>query len=191
MGVYYTTYKIDSEALLNIYIGVMKSILYQSIDEVIKFVPFWTRYQGTMIYESSNGQGKVEWIVSTDNARAFADEYGTGQYMEDNNPYLNEYKSSELWNPWREGKKIVTREYGEYPSFNWETGKRETKFSQSMVPGVKTAFRGNMPRKHISSMIEGIEQTFLYSIGSEGMAQIKMLAYQNFDRIFVKEIHKL
>lgn len=48
------------------------------------------------------------------NARSIMDSYGTGSAMDTDNPYLDEYMSSELWNDLRTGYAIVGRAPGEY-----------------------------------------------------------------------------
>lgn len=192
MSGYYTMYRVNTEVIMNIYSEVIKDLLYQAIDDSIRFTPFWNRHAGTLIYDSADGQGGIEWVISTDNMRAFVDEYGSGQYIDDKNPYYEEYKHNSIyWNPWREDKKIVTRQYGQYPGFDWETGTPEEKMSFSMVPGVRTTFRGLMPRPKVDSILKDIETAFLSLIETEGQSRIDSAINREFDSIFVQEIHRI
>lgn len=48
------------------------------------------------------------------NARSIMDSYGTGTAMDKDNPYLEEYMNSDLWNDLRTGYAVVGREKGAY-----------------------------------------------------------------------------
>jgi len=54
-------------------------------------------------------------------AWAVMDEFGTGSLMDMNNPALNDYKNSELWNPARTDTIIRTRPAGTYTNIFGET----------------------------------------------------------------------
>lgn len=47
-------------------------------------------------------------------AWAVMDEYGTGSLMDTSNPFLNDYRNSDLWNPARADTTIRTRPKGPY-----------------------------------------------------------------------------
>lgn len=47
-------------------------------------------------------------------AWAVMDEWGTGSKMDLNNPFLDQYRNSDLWNPARKDTAIRTRPQGEY-----------------------------------------------------------------------------
>ena len=192
MACSYTTYRVNTEIIVNIYSEVIKDLLYQAIDNAIRFTPFWNRNAGTLIYDSADGQGGIEWVVSTDNMKAFVEEYGSGQFIDDNNPYFDKYKrQSEYWNPWRDDKEIVTRQYGKYPGFDWRTGRPEEKMSFSMVPGVRTSFRGTMPQPKVDSILKDIESEFNSLMDTEGRSIINSSIFREFDSIFIKEIHRV
>mgnify|MGYP003498757091 FL=1 len=54
-------------------------------------------------------------------ANAIMDSYGTGSTMDKNNPYLQEYMNSELWNDLRQGYAIVGRAEGDYTNIYGNT----------------------------------------------------------------------
>lgn len=50
----------------------------------------------------------------TGGAYAILDEYGSGSLMDTTNPFLNDYRNSDLWNPARNDTRIRTRPKGPY-----------------------------------------------------------------------------
>lgn len=59
-------------------------------------------------------------------ANAIMDSYGTGSQMDTSNPFLSEYKNSDIWNDLRTGNAIVGRSKGRYKniygSIRYSTG---------------------------------------------------------------------
>lgn len=66
-------------------------------------------------------------------ANAIMDSYGTGSTMDKNNPYLQEYMNSELWNDLRQGYAIVGRAEGEYTNIYGDTAYSSGKMAGSDV----------------------------------------------------------
>ncbi len=73
---------------------------------------------------TTSGRGGLEKLTEIEeniikcrvigNARSIMDSYGTGSAMDKDNPYLDEYMNSELWNDLRSGYAIVGRSQGQY-----------------------------------------------------------------------------
>lgn len=59
-------------------------------------------------------QGIIEGSVSTDHWEAWIAEWGSGSSMDTSNPALQEYRSSEYWNPERTDLEITGRPTGSY-----------------------------------------------------------------------------
>lgn len=66
----------------------------------------------------------IEILVGSDHWQSFLDNYGVGSLMasESENPYLSEYKSSELWHGFRNSTAISARPKGTYIVPDWEKG---------------------------------------------------------------------
>ena len=77
-------------------------------------------------------------------AYAVMDNYGKGSLMDENNPALDDYKNSELWNPAREGNSIVGRPKGSYTNIFGETqysqGKKEGELLEEKYPPSPPSF---------------------------------------------------
>lgn len=69
-------------------------------------------------------------------ANAIMDSYGTGSEMDKNNPYLQEYMNSDLWNDLRQGYAIVGRREGEYKNIYGDTDYSSGKMAGSDVEEV-------------------------------------------------------
>ena len=167
----------------------LQSLLLSSIQEVIAAgYPYWSVDAGTTVEYEADGMGIVGYKVSTDNARAFVLEFGSGEFMDESNPYLSEYKRSVYWNkPFRTGPSIVTRPEGEYQSFNWETGRPEIKEASGvMPPGFKTKFQGEAPNPQISKMLNHVKQVFLDKVRNDAAPLIRSVIEMRGNRIFTE-----
>lgn len=72
-------------------------------------------------------------------AWAAMDNYGTGSLMDIDNPVIDDYKQSELWNPERHDNKIRTRHKGEYINIFGDK-----KITSSPLSGVDLEIRGGV-----------------------------------------------
>lgn len=85
-------------------------------------------------YERSEVMQKAAFVLTCEiigGAYATMDEWGTGSKMDLSNPALGDYMSSELWNKYRYGSPIRTRERGPYTNI---FGKQDE--SHATRPGV-------------------------------------------------------
>lgn len=201
------TYTINIVPLIHIYELVLTDLLSQSIEEVVESggFEFWNTDRTIVEQSYTEDGGGVIFNVSTDNARAFTLEYGSGEFMDLSNPYLNEYiKSTKYdWNKYRQNPKdpsiynsttapypIVTREAGSYKTFNWETGEPETRVSYAKSPGEETSYVGESPDPQIPSMIDQINERFRAKISSELKTELNKAVSQRFDEIFEEKVER-
>jgi len=88
---------------------------------------YWANDNGgsTDFIKSSNS---TSFTVRTENAKAFIQEYGSGNYLNTSSPFFDQYNSSDYWNPSRTSKTIVGRPEGKYILPNWQTGIGEEEY---------------------------------------------------------------
>ena len=107
-------------------------------------------------------------------AYAAMDNYGTGSKMSlEENPALDDYKNSELWNPARKGDGIVGRPKGEYITIFGETqysqGKKEGELLEEKYPpsppsfAIETALRWLSADGTLQKELNNIIQNFDFS----------------------------
>jgi len=107
-------------------------------------------------------------------AYAAMDNYGTGSKMSlEENPALEDYKNSELWNPARKGDGIVGRPKGSYTNIFGETqysqGKKEGKLLEEKYPpnppsfAVETALRWLSRDGTLQNEINNVVKNFDFS----------------------------
>jgi len=84
---------------------------------------------------SENQEKRLKRMV-IGGASAIMDSYGTGSLLDNRNPFLSEYKSSDLWNDLRTGNTIVGRKKGAYKNIygatNYSSGKMAGKNVESI-----------------------------------------------------------
>lgn len=107
-------------------------------------------------------------------AYAVMDNYGTGSKMSlEENPALDDYKNSELWNPARKGDGIVGRPKGHYINIFGETqysqGKKEGELLEEKYPpsppsfAIETALRWLSADGTLQTEISNIVQNFNFA----------------------------
>jgi len=177
----------------NICISVLKDISKECIEQVILYTSFWHVEEGTTIRALEDySNGRNGWIVSTDNAGAFIMEFGSGEYMDTTNPYLQDYKNSEYWNPLRKGKTIVGRPRGIYPGVNYITGEWEDRYSSGEHEGEPIPFfKGEKANPQIQTMISKINELLTERMKTDGYARINDEMRRNTKNIFETVQRKL
>lgn len=154
---------------------LLDKALYDSIISTVSSNVYWVLDNGGYVNNDINSINTTHFEVGTENAKAFLQEYGSGQYMLDSNPYLSKYKKSNYWNPLRKGKKIVGREYGYYTTPNWETGIGEIRrLSLGNMAGITIPIgQGQKPYPRIDSFLGNIYSLFLEKIDSEVIPKVQ------------------
>lgn len=196
MTVSYTQYRVNQNELLIITKYVLKKIFYEAIVEYINNDAniYWHESSGTVVTESYQFGNGTGYRISTDNGRAWALEYGTGEYADTaNNPDWQSYQESEFWNPYRRSKTIVTRDGTSettrtYPSWNWDTGLVTQRTVQhNRKGGIKIRFQGEAPQPQIDKMMNDIERIVSDKLANEGYSMLMHEIQKNYDRIFIAE----
>jgi hypothetical protein len=103
-------------------------------------------------------------------AWAAMDEHGRGSLMDGptDNPALDEYRASSLWNPLRTGNAIVGRPKGEYETIFGETrysSGRNAGKNLEMVPSGK--FRPKLPSHALQTAMRWMEQGRMQAVVQE------------------------
>lgn len=84
-------------------------ILYSEIQNDLK-----TQAAKTELDKMTDDEEQIIRRYVVGYAHAIMESYGTGSEMEKDNPALDEYRSSSLWNPLRQGYEIAGRAEGKY-----------------------------------------------------------------------------
>lgn len=185
MAITYTTYQLRDDAkdvIRKIYSDCLNKLLKQAIQEVVPTYKWWDEAK---LVEDSNGN-YIGWSVSTENARAFVQEYGSGENI-DNNPYFAEYKNSWYWNPLRTGKQIVGRPAGDAVVFDWETGKTFVDVFAGHSPGEPIRAKGYHPRPIIDKMLKEIKSKFETLVQEQANSEFQKQVSMRFDELYVKK----
>ena len=184
---YCVTIDFNEDLFMSILTEQLQSLLFSSVQEVIaRRYPFWSVEDGTKIESYADGTGTVGYTISTDNAIAFVLEFGSGEFMDESNPYLDDYKKSVYWNrPYRTGPSIVTRPEGVYQSFNWETGRPEMKeASGDLPPGFKTRYQGEEADPQIGRMVQDVADVFMDKVDAEASDLIMSVLNMRGNAVF-------
>lgn len=103
--------------------SAMLEMLDKCMDDAIKDTfgehPFFNS-NGTEKFNNITG---YEYQLFSSDLKAWLLEYGSGIYMdEERNPYIDEYKSSSLYNPYRKTNAIARRGSAEYEQLDYKKG---------------------------------------------------------------------
>lgn len=141
------TLKFNSAAFFNFY----KSELLKTTNEIMssfeKDVKMrLNKAKDDIEREKSIEEGKN--IISakvTAHAQAILESYGTGSKMDTSNPYLEEYQSSDLWNPSRKGLAISGRPPGKYINILGEEKESSGSMEGKNLEQISPLFRPRTP----------------------------------------------
>lgn len=110
--------------------------------------------------------GYVE--LETTQVKAWIVEYGSGEHMRQDNPFLDEYKRSEYYNPLRRyrGDSILTWGNRDYNQINYEENKIDSRHG-SGTAGNLTPFQGVAPEPFLEDLMKQALQEFKNSVAKK------------------------
>ncbi len=179
------TLKFNSAGFVELY----KSELMKTTNEIMKSFEKdvkmrLNKAKNDIEREESIAEGKN--IISakiTAYAQAIIESYGTGSKMDTSNPYLEEYKSSDLWNPARKGLAISGRPAGKYTNILGEekisSGSMEGKNLEEISP----LFQARTPTMAIQQAEQWLKENTGYFEHELNLFQQKV--FSNINQFFV------
>lgn len=116
----YQAIEFQKELFLHDLLEGLDFAMTNSIDKVFGGHPYFDGKPDKA--EITNG---IEYDIHSNDFKAWILEYGKGKYMDESNPYLDEYRNSIYWNSRRElhGNAILYRGQGtEYEQLDYQSG---------------------------------------------------------------------
>lgn len=80
-----------------------------ALDRTVAEVKTWKYFEDAMTEPISRPDGTIGYRIESQQLKAWLYYYGTGRYMEQDNPSLEQYKDSGFWNPLRPSSGDIVR----------------------------------------------------------------------------------